>query len=106
MSKANHLNDFLLRVSSDSSLSTSHVSFCTALCSAWIKNKFDNPMKVSRKVIMEAAKIKSISTYHKILKDLTNLKYFEYTPSYHPLNGSEFLILVGDNSIGAIWPVM
>lgn len=42
---------------------------------------------------MMAAKIKSTSTYHKIVNDLAVLKYFDYTPSYHPLKGSQVFIL-------------
>jgi len=66
---------------------------CTALCSAWIENGLTNPFNISRKNLMTAAKIKSTSTYHKILNDLAMLKYFVYKPSYHPLKGSQVFIL-------------
>jgi len=93
MHRADLLSNFLIRISADSTLSTSHVSICTALCSAWIESGFKNPFNISRKNLMIAAKIKSTSTYHKILNDLAVLKYFEYTPSYHPLRGSQVYIL-------------
>jgi len=93
MHKAEQLNNFLLRVTSDVNLSTSHISLCTALCSAWIGNGLNNPFNISRKSIMCAAKIKSKSTYHKIIGDLAVLKYLEYNPSFHPVKGSQVSIL-------------
>jgi hypothetical protein len=93
MNRAELLSNFLLRVTADGNLNTSHVSICTALCSAWIESGFNNPFNISRKNLMMAAKIKSTSTYHKIVNDLAVLKYFDYTPSYHPLKGSQVFIL-------------
>ena len=93
MDRAELLSNFLLRVTADGNLSTSHVSICTALCSAWIESGFNNPFNISRRNLMMAAKIKSTSTYHRILNDLTILKYFEYAPSYHPLRGSQVFII-------------
>lgn len=93
MNKVEQIGDFLLRITSDMKLSPSHISICTALCSAWIENGLNNPFRVSRRKIMMAARIKSTSTYHKILKDLTALNYLDYNPSYHPVNGSKVFIL-------------
>lgn len=93
MNKVEQVGDFLLRITSDMKLSASHISICTALCSAWIENGLKNPFKISRRKIMTAARIKSTSTYHKILKDLTALKYLIYNPSYHPTSGSKVFIL-------------
>lgn len=94
MNNIEQLSNFLSRVTSDSNLSASHISICTALCSSWIESGFCNPFNVSRKDLMMAAKIKSTSTYHKILSELTKSKYVEYKPSYHPIKGSEILILI------------
>ncbi len=93
MSNAEQLSNFIQRVTSDGKLNTSHISMCTALCSAWIENGLRNPFNISRKSIMTAAKIKSTSTYHRILNDLAALKYFQYKPSFHPAKGSQVFIL-------------
>lgn len=93
MNKIDQVGDFLLRITSDVKLSASHISICTALCSAWIENGLKNPFRISRKKVMTAAKIKSTSTYHRILKDLTVFDYLNYTPSFHPVNGSKVFIL-------------
>lgn len=94
MNNIEQLSNFLVRVTSDGNLSPSHISICTALCSAWIESGFCNPFNVSRSGLMTAAKIKSTSTYHKILSELMKSKYVEYKPSYHPIKGSEILILI------------
>lgn len=95
MNKVEQVGEFLRRITSDVTLSASHISICTALCSAWIENDLVNPFNISRRKIMMGARIKSTSTYHRILKDLTALKYLDYIPSYHPANGSRVLILGG-----------
>lgn len=85
-------SSFLQRATSDVKLTTSHISICTALYVAWAANQFRNPFNVSRRQLMCAAKIKSKTTYHKIINDLTTLEYLKYQPSYHPARGSEVLI--------------
>lgn len=93
MNKVNQVGEFLQRITSDVKLSASHISICTALCSAWIENGLTNPFRISRRKIMTAGRIRSTSTYHKILNDLTALNYLDYNPSYHPANGSRVFIL-------------
>lgn len=92
MSNTEHLNSFLHRVTSDVNLTTTHIGVCAALVVTWASNGFKNPFSISRKKLMNAAKIKSTSTYHRIIADLVTLKYFRYTPSYHPTKGSEVFI--------------
>lgn len=93
MDKVEQIGSFLKRVASDSSLGASHVSFCAAICAAWIENGLNNPFKISRRHLMKSSKIKSTSTYHRILNDLKALKYFEYVPSFHPGKGSQVSII-------------
>ena len=93
MSNIEHLNSFLLRVTSDVNLTTTHIGVCAALVVVWTSNGFKNPFSISRKKLMNAAKIKSTSTYHKIITDLRSLKYIDYNSSYHPIEGSRIIIL-------------
>ena len=94
MNRAEQLSNFLLRATSDSTLSAIHISLCAALCSSWIASGFNNPFDISRKRLMNAARIKSKSTYHKIIKDLVDLKYLDYRPSFHPMRGSEVSLII------------
>jgi hypothetical protein len=48
---------------------------------------------------MSAAKISAKPTYHKVIKELQALGYFEYRPSYHPKEGST-IILRGISNAG------
>jgi hypothetical protein len=93
MNNVEQLNNFLQRITTDVNLTTSHIGICTALVVVWINSGFKNPIGVSRKRLMCAAKIKSTSTYHKILADLIAFKYIEYIPSFHPVFGSQISIL-------------
>jgi hypothetical protein len=93
MSNVEKLNGFLQRITSDGKLTTTHIGICTALLLAWIKNGLKNPINVSRKGLMAAARIKSTTTYHKVIADLASLNYVKYEPSYHPGKGSQVHIL-------------
>lgn len=93
MNNIEQLNNFLQRITSDANLTTSHIGVCTALMVAWINNGLKSPFNVSRKGLMTAARIKSTTTYHKVIADLASLKYVKYEPSYHPAKGSQMHIL-------------
>lgn len=92
MSNVERLNSFLQRATSDVKLTTTHIGVCTALAVAWIDSGFVNPFNISRSRLMRAAKIKSKTTYHKIMGDLSARSYLKYNPSYHPGKGSEVSI--------------
>ena len=93
MNSAEQLNAFLQRITSDANLTTMHVGICTTLAVTWMNNELNNPFHVSRGRLMNAAKIKSKTTYHKVINDLASLNYLKYTPSFHPGKASQFLIL-------------
>lgn len=93
MSSVEQLNNFLARVTSDASLTTTHIGVCTALAVAWINSGLINSFNISRSQLMTASRIKSKATYHKIIGDLVEFKYLQYRPSYHPIKGSQVSIL-------------
>ena len=93
MSNVEQLNNFLNRITSDADLTTSHISIGTALIVIWISNGLTSPFNISRKQLMTAARIKSITTYHKVIADLAKLNYVKYEPSYHPAKGSLIYII-------------
>lgn len=88
MNSVDQLKKFLARVTTDEKLTTTHVGFCAALAVTWIEGGYVNSFNISRKRLMQAAKIRSTATYHKIISDLVSYKYITYTPSYHPAKGS------------------
>lgn len=38
---------------------------------------------------MEASRIRSRATYHKVIRELQEFGYLKYFPSYHPVEGSK-----------------
>jgi hypothetical protein len=79
----------LKKISRDSSLLATHVSLFTALFICWQRNNFISPFMVNRRMLMSYAKIASIATYHKCIRELSQKGYIDYQPSYHPTLGSQ-----------------
>lgn len=83
-----HLTGFYAKVAQENSLNPSHLSLYMALFQFWNFNRFKNPVNISRDEVMRISKIHSKATYHKCIKDLHSLAYFDYHPSYNPFTGS------------------
>ena len=73
----------------DKRMRVQHVCLYMGLCYCWALNQYENPVPISRRMIMSFSKIKSIATYHKYMKELEKLGYIKYFPSYHPQFGSK-----------------
>lgn len=82
------IGDWLKRIGSDDRLMPTHVSLFTALLICWRQEGYANPFNVTRKTLMGYAKIASIATYHKCIRELDGYGYIRYRPSYHPTDGS------------------
>jgi hypothetical protein len=59
----------------------------------WNLNRFVNPISISRSDMMAVSKICSKATYHKVMKDLHELGFIMYVPSYNPFRGSAVTLL-------------
>jgi len=94
METLQQLSDLINRVVSDNRLKPTHISLYFALCHTWIMNRFQECYNVSRRQLMSLSRIRSKATYHKTIKELTNLGYIQYRPSYHPRKGSNVTLLV------------
>lgn len=86
------LNPVLLKISADQKLHPSHCFLIIVLFRVYEKQNYIMPFQISRKKIMDLGKINSIATYHKCIKELVNLGYILYEPSYPPLKGSEVFL--------------
>jgi len=93
MDRFNHLHRFIGRVVSDTRLKPMHIALSVALYQRWISTDLQNSCGGSRRILMNASRIRSKATYHKILKDLQLYGYIRYIPSYHPRKASEFILL-------------
>jgi len=72
----------------DGRLTSSHISIYLGLFQIWNKNRFENPIPISRKEVMLLSRVGSTHTYYKTLSDLHEWGYLEYMPEKNPLKNS------------------
>ncbi len=83
-----HLNGILRKFSEDDNISSSHRSLYLALFELWNQKHFPRAIMVNRKQVMSLAKIRSRTTYHKLLRELKMWGYLQYHPSTSPQIGT------------------
>ncbi len=83
-----HLNGVLRKFSEDDNISSSHRSLYLAFFELWNQKHFPKTIMINRKQVMSLAKIRSRTTYHKLLRELKMWGYLQYHPSTSPKNGS------------------
>lgn len=81
--------DYLFIYMDDPELNVWHLAILTAILSLGHRQGEGRRIKVSRSKIMSLSHINTIPTYHKYFKQLQNLGYIKYSPSYHPGYRSE-----------------
>lgn len=81
--------DYLSMYIDDPELNVWHLAILTAILSLGYRQGEGPKIKVSRSKIMSLSHINTIPTYHKYFKQLQNLGYIKYNPSYHPGYKSE-----------------
>lgn len=84
MMELQDLNSCLHTIQNDKRLNVWHVSLLLALFLMAMKQGRRNQLKVSRSKIMALSHINTLPTYHKYFKELQELNYVRYRPSYHP----------------------
>lgn len=88
MKQLNALARFMIQVARNTEILPTHISLYLALFLSWKQNNFCEPFPVYRKDLMALARIHSIATYHKCIKDLSNMGVIGYLPSYNYYQGS------------------
>lgn len=88
MNYIKHLTGFFNKIADENKLNPTHISLYLALFQCWNVNRFKNPTGISREEIMKASKINSNATYHKCMKELQNLGFIEYLPTFNPHSSS------------------
>ena len=84
-----HIMDYLSMYSEDPKLNVWHLSILTAILGLGYRQGQGKRIKVSRSKIMELSHVNTLPTYHKYFKQLQDLGYIKYSPSYHPGYKSE-----------------
>ena len=80
---------YLINCMEDPKLNVWHLAIIIAIVSLGYMQGQRRRIKVSRSRIMMLSHINTLPTYHKYFKELQNLGYIKYTPSYHPECRSE-----------------
>jgi hypothetical protein len=93
MEQRDKIEAVLKRAIEDDRLTSVQLAFITSIYHLSMINGFCNPVEVTRKTIMKTSKIKSFTTYHKIVSDLVTLLYIKYVPSRNPCQGSMIQIV-------------
>lgn len=88
MENQQQLLQFINCIVSDRRLKRRHLAMLIALCDVWIANQYSESYHISRSRLMKASKIKAQGTYQKVIRELQDLGYVEYKPTYHPKEGS------------------
>ncbi len=73
----------------DQELNVWHLAILTAVLNLGYKQGQRRRINVSRSRIMALSHINTLPTYHKYFKQLQDLGYIKYRPSYHPGYKSE-----------------
>jgi hypothetical protein len=87
------LSSFFNKVSAHRQVQSTHISIYLLLYHYWHLKEDKNHINISRSEIMKKTKILSTATYHKCIRDLQQLGYINYYPSYHPQQGSRVELL-------------
>jgi hypothetical protein len=86
---------YLKKVAKDPRLNVWHMTLLIALVQLAYSQNEKKLIHVSRSKLMVLSHINTLPTYHKYFKQLQDLGYIKYSPSYHPAYRStvEFLNL-------------
>lgn len=84
MNYIKHLNATFHKFYGDDRLNYAHLSLYFALFFYWNLHGFPDGFYANRTEIMKLAKIGSRSTYHRLIKDLSDWEYIEYLPTQNP----------------------
>ena len=82
-------SNYLMSIQKDFRVKASHITIYAAILQLWNESSETNSIQISRRKIMSLSKIKSLTTYHALMKDLIKFGYIGYEPSYHPKEGSK-----------------
>lgn len=93
MEEVQALTNFYAAICEDCRIGATHISLYMALFQFFNLNGFKNPVLITRAAVMKAAKISGRATYHKCIRDLSELGYIQYEPSFNPAISSKVFLL-------------
>lgn len=88
------------RFAEDDRITSFHISLYITLFLAWNRNRFRNPVTISRDEVLRSSRIGSVNTYQKCMKQLHEWGYIRYIPSYSASVGSKVHLFRFDKASG------
>ncbi|WP_235922451.1 hypothetical protein [Flavobacterium difficile] len=88
MNYITHLTTFFEKVLQEPDFKPMHISLYLAMFQSWNKNRFQNPIAISRNDMIRISKIGSPTLYENGLKKLDEQGYIKYQPSGSPFKPS------------------
>ena len=88
------VNDYFEAYLSDERLVVWHLALLTAVMLLAVKQRRLNGVRATRRRLMKLSHIATLPTYHKYFKELQELGYIRYRPSYHPGQHSEIDVII------------
>ena len=82
------ISEFFKAIQADSRIGPIHISLYMAIVQTWDACNYCSPVRVHRKELMQLAKIYSLTTYHRSIRELNQFGYIDYKPSCSPLSGN------------------
>lgn len=88
------LKGYIRLFENDAKLNVWHQALMNAILHLACLQKEQKVIRVSRRRLMSFSHIATLPTYHKYLKELQDMGYIIYRPSYHPGYRSEVELLM------------
>lgn len=84
---------FYARAKEDHRSTATHQSLYLALLYCYQQGGYREVITISRRELMPLARIQSVATYHKCIRELKHFGYIEYHPTYNYYKGSQVRLL-------------
>ena len=84
---------FYSKTKGDVRLLPTHQSLYLALFFLWRQSGCADLFTISRRELMPLARLQSIATYHKCIRELKSFGYIEYHPTYNYYEGSKVRLI-------------
>lgn len=88
MNKEDKIDLFISSATKDCRINKGHVALYVTLIHFWKGQNCINPLRLFGQQVMPVAKISSNSTYHRLIKELHEFGYINYSPSYYKAKAS------------------
>ncbi len=88
MNYIRHLNNAWKQLAAQEKATPHHISLYLTVFQLWNKSRFQNPLSIKREEVMWLAKVGSVSTYTRCMKQLHHWEFWEYKASFNPMVGT------------------